>query len=45
MNAQCSREERLSIANDILPNNDTLDILESKVTALHKFYLGICNND
>ena len=45
MNSQCSREERLSIANDIIPNNDTLDILESKVTALHKFYLGICNND
>jgi dephospho-CoA kinase len=45
INAQCTREERLSIANDVLPNNDTLDLLESKVAKLHKFYLGICDHD
>ena len=45
IHSQCSREERLSIANDVLPNNETLDILEVKVAKLHKFYLGICNND
>ena len=45
INSQCKRGERLSIANDILPNNETLDILEVKVAKLHKFYLGICAND
>ena len=45
IHSQCSREQRLSIANDILPNNDTLDVLKSRVASLHKFYLGICNND
>ena len=45
INSQCKRDERLSIANDILPNNETLDILEVKVAKLHKFYLGICAND
>ena len=43
--SQCSRAERLSIANDILPNNDTLDSLQSKVNKLHNFYLGMCKND
>ena len=43
--SQCSREERLSIANDVLPNNDSLDSLQSKVKKLHNFYLGICKND
>ena len=45
IHSQCSRDERLSIANDVLPNNDTLDVLKSRVAKLHKFYLGICNND
>ena len=45
INAQCTRAERLSIANDVLPNNNSLDLLESKVANLHKFYLGICNHD
>jgi len=43
--SQCSREERLSIANDVLPNNDSLDSLHLKVEKLHNFYLGICKND
>ena len=43
--SQCSREERLSIANDVLPNNDSLDSLHSKVEKLHNFYLGMCKND
>ena len=43
--SQCSREERLSIANDVLPNNDSLDSLHSKVGRLHNFYLGMCKND
>ena len=43
--SQCSREERLSSANDVLPNNDSLDSLHSKVEKLHNFYLGMCKND
>ena len=43
--SQCSREERLSIDNDVLPNNDSLDSLHSKVEKLHNFYLGMCKND
>jgi len=45
IHSQCSREERLSIANDVLPNNDSLDSLQSKVDKLHNFYLGMCKND
>jgi len=43
--SQCSREERLSIANDVLPNNDSLDSLHSKVEKLHNFYLGMFKHD
>ena len=45
MSTQCSREERLPIANDVLPNNGSLASLESKVKELHTFYLGICTDD
>ena len=38
---QCSREERLSIANDVVPNNDSLDDLKTRSLSMHKFYLGL----
>ena len=38
---QCSREERLSIANDVIPNNDSLDDLRTRSLTMHKFYLGL----
>ena len=38
---QCSREERLSIANDIIPNNDSVENLKVRSIAMHKFYLGL----
>ena len=41
MDSQCSREERISIANDIIPNNDTLENLKIRSIAMHKFYLGL----
>tara|TARA_B100001758_G_scaffold162428_1_gene140080 strand:+ start:435 stop:1022 length:588 start_codon:yes stop_codon:yes gene_type:complete len=41
MNSQCSREERISIANDIIPNNDSLENLKIRSIAMHKFYLGL----
>ena len=41
MHSQCSREERISIANDIIPNNDSLENLKIRSIAMHKFYLGL----
>ncbi len=43
IDSQCSREERLSIANDVIPNNDSLENLKIRSLAMHKFYLGFCN--
>jgi dephospho-CoA kinase len=42
IDSQCSREERLSIANDVIPNNDSLENLKIRSLAMHKFYLGLC---
>ncbi|MDC1043102.1 dephospho-CoA kinase [Gammaproteobacteria bacterium] len=42
LDSQCSRTERLSIANDVIPNNDTLENLKTRSLAMHKFYLGLC---
>lgn len=36
--AQASRAARLSIADDILRNEDTLDALQQRVIELHRFY-------
>ena len=41
IDSQCSREERISIANDIIPNNDSLENLKIRCIAMHKFYLGL----
>ena len=41
IDSQCSREERISIANDIIPNNDSLENLKVRSIAMHKFYLGL----
>ena len=40
---QCSRNERLSIANDVITNNDSLQDLEGKISTIHNFYLELCN--
>ena len=45
IDSQCSREERLSIANDIIPNNESMVELESRVDEIHAFYLSICHNE
>ncbi len=42
IDSQCSREERLSIANDVIPNNDSLKNLKSRSLEMHKFYLRLC---
>ena len=41
INSQCSREERLSIANDVISNNDSLKNLQMRSLAMHHFYLGL----
>ena len=45
IDSQCSREERLSIANDVIPNNDSLEDLKLKVSEIHNFYLELSKND
>ena len=41
INSQCSREERLSIANDVISNNDSLKNLQARSLAMHHYYLGL----
>ena len=41
INSQCSREERLSIAHDVISNNDSLKNLQIRSLAMHYFYLGL----
>ena len=43
MLSQCSRNERLSIANDVITNNDSLEDLEEKFSTIHNFYLELFN--
>ena len=41
---QASREERLSIADDVILNNRTLDSLKEEVIKLHKKYIKLLNH-
>ena len=41
IDTQCSREERLSVANDVIPNNDSLNDLKTRSLIMHKFYLDL----
>lgn len=41
--AQISREARLAAADDVLENNDGIDILQTRVRALHRRYLGLAS--
>jgi dephospho-CoA kinase len=41
LDSQCTRAERLSIANDVIPNNDSLENLKTRSLAMHKFYSGL----
>ena len=43
IDSQCSRSERLSIANDVIPNNHSIEDLQKRSLAMHNFYLGFCN--
>ena len=41
MNAQASRQQRLSIADDIIDNNGDIEKLAPQVEVLHKKYLAL----
>lgn len=43
IDSQCSRSERLSIANDVIPNNHSIEDLQNRSLAMHNFYLGFCS--
>ena len=41
---QASREQRLSIADEVIVNNGTLDLLRNEVLKIHKKYMEIIKN-
>ena len=43
IDSQCSRSERLSIANDVIPNNHSIEDLHKRSLAMHNFYLRFCS--
>ena len=45
IDSQCTREERLSIANDVISNNGSLEELESKIKETHYFYSELIKHD
>ena len=44
INNQATREQRLSIADDVIVNNGSLDLLRNEVLKIHKKYLEIIKN-
>ena len=44
INKQATREERISIADDVIVNNGSLDLLRNEVLKIHKKYLEIVKN-
>ena len=44
INKQATREQRLSIADDVIVNNGSLDLLRMEVLKIHKKYLEIVKN-
>ena len=44
VNKQATREQRLSIADDVIVNNGSLDLLRNEVLKIHKKYLEIIKN-
>jgi len=44
INKQATREQRLSIADDVIVNNGSLDLLRMEVLKIHKKYLEIFKN-
>jgi dephospho-CoA kinase len=44
VNKQATREQRLSIADEVIVNNGSLDVLRNEVLKIHKKYLEIIKN-
>ncbi|MES9934851.1 MAG: dephospho-CoA kinase [Sedimenticola sp.] len=44
LDTQATREQRLSVANDIIDNSGTIDDLDASVLALHRQYLALSEN-
>jgi dephospho-CoA kinase len=45
LSKQASREQRLSISDDIILNNSTLNNLKQEVQKIHEKYLWLVNNE
>ena len=45
MLSQSDRNERLSIADDIILNDDDFDILDTQIINLHRYYLDLSKED
>ncbi|MET0104785.1 MAG: dephospho-CoA kinase [Sedimenticola sp.] len=44
LDTQATREQRLSVANDIIDNSGTIEELDASVRALHRQYLALSEN-
>ena len=45
LSKQASRDQRLSISDDIILNNSTLNNLKQEVQKIHEKYLGLVKNE
>ncbi len=43
LNSQASREERLSIADEVILNNSSIEFLKQEVLKVHKIYMDLFN--
>ena len=43
LNSQASREERLSIADEVILNNSSIELLQEEVLKVHKIYTDLVN--
>jgi len=44
MAAQCSREERLAVADDVIDNSGSLQQLKDLTDTMHQRYMSLCRN-
>ena len=43
LNSQASREERLTIADEVILNNSSIELLQEEVLKVHKIYTDLVN--
>ena len=43
LNSQASREERLGIADEVILNNSSIELLQEEVLRVHKIYTDLVN--